>query len=328
MKLARYLSFTASQPSTVFRTLSRIPARASAVWRTRGASRSLGYLLYYSSHYTGIPVDAMWWKYEMRSQRDSVVRTRVLDFDMLVDLNDRGISRQLWLEGCREFGAVDAYRRELRRLEEAVEGKVGIMDVGANTGYYVLIAGHTLDNARILAIEPAPANVELLSKNVQISGFDERVNVTQGALSSDTGTRRFYLSAQSNVHSMERPTEKSIEVPTWRLDDFLRLKGVNPNEVHVIRMDTEGHEAEILKGAENTLGGSTPMLLFIEFHANLARDGRLAGAIARLRRFGFTIAYACVDYFTGPVEEFHTYEALEDALRRHEAAEVFLTRGY
>jgi len=180
---------------------------------------------------------------------------------------------------------------------------------------------------QILAVEPAPANVELLSKNVQASGFDGRVNVTQGALSSDTGRGRFYLSAQSNLYSMERPTETSIEIRTWRLDDFLRLKGVDPNEVGVIRMDTEGREAEILKGAENTLGGSRLMLFSVESHANFARDGRLAAAIGRLRRFGFTIAYACVDYFIGPVEGFRTYEALENALRRHEAAEVFLTRG-
>jgi hypothetical protein len=106
------------------------------------------------------------------------------------------------------------------------------------------------------------------------------------------------------------------------------MKGLEPKDVHVLRMDTEGHELSILLGMKKVLNSNTPLLCFIEFHDILLKDGRIYKAIELLKEHNFYISYACVDYFIGRVEEFWNLDKLPDVLQRHSAAEVFLRRGY
>lgn len=328
MKIVNYWRKAITNPGISYRVVRRLLPRIATIWRTRGLIPAIGYPLYYFSHYTGLPIDAIYWKLLMKYYGQNLVKTKVLDFELFVDLDDRGISRQLWLEGVREHGAVAAYKRELLRLKDRVGQNITIIDVGANIGYYVTIAARVLQKSRIFAIEPAPTNVELLTKNVRLNGLEDRVDIIQAACSNFTGKSPLYLSTQSNVHSMEMVSHKWIEVPTWRLDDLVGYKGITPEDINVVRMDTEGHELEIIEGMEGILGYGGPLLLFIEFDARLLKGGKLKKLIEILNNAGFKIAYACNDYFTGTVEEFSSFRDLPDNLRRHNAAEVFLTRGY
>lgn len=327
MRFLRYLSRALSKPALTLGLIRRFPPRVGTVWKTRGVGRSIGFFLYYVSHYMGIPLDAPYWALVRLIQGKNLVKTQVLGREMLVDLNDKGISRQLWLEGVREHGAVAAFKQELQHLQKSLGTNLIILDIGSNIGFYVLVEASTVEG-KIYAIEPAPANIRLLSENVRLNSFAQRVDITHGALSNHTGTGRLFLSEESNVHSMERKSHKYIEVPTWTANEFLRIKGIQPHAVHVVRMDTEGHEANILEGMTDILNLSTPMLLFIEFHANLVQDGRLMKVISQLKEAGFRVSYACNDYFTGIIEEFGSLDVLSANLHRHAAAEVFLRRGY
>jgi len=330
MKLTRYLRLAFRRRDVVSKMLRHFLERVAKVSKERGIGKGIGYFLYYLSHYSGIPFDTAYWWLVKRCSRGRFVKARVLNFDMYLDLNDHGISRQLWLEGIREHSAVAGYKKELLHLREVLRSPLTILEAGSNIGYYTLMAYHTLKDVRIFAVEPAPDNVQLLQQNLKLNGLEKVVDVTKGGLSEQSGKMRLFLSSESNVHSMEynRSSGTYIDVPVWSIDDFLEMKGLKSKDVHVLRMDTEGHELSILLGMKKVLDSNTPMLCFIEFHDVLLKDRRIYKAIELLKKHGFYLSYACVDYFIGTVEEFWSLDELPEILQRHSAAEVFLRRGY
>ena len=328
MRAGRYLNKAFRNPLLTISILENMCKRIKYIIKNRGVWRGLGYLLYYFSHYTGVPIDGLYWKFVKIYYGKKYVKGKVLDFELFIDLDDRGISRQLWLEGVREHGAVEAYKRELLMLQKAVGGRIIILDIGANIGYYVCIAGNVLDNVKILAIEPAHSNIKLLMKNIELNKLDNVVEIVNCACSNFIGKSRLYLSEQSNVHSLEKVSNRWVEVPTFTVDTLIKSKGIKPNDVHVIRMDTEGHEVEILEGMKEIIDIGGPMLMFIEFDSRTLKNGKLDKAIKILKGAGFNIAYACNDYFSGTVEEFSELDYLPINLKKHSAAEVILKRGY
>ena len=325
LQLARKLL---SKPIVALKVTSKLPSSLVAVYQRGGLAYVAGYIAYYFAHYTGIPLDEAFWSWLKRKNRGSLLRARVLNHIMLLDIEDKGISRQLLLEGKREKGALEVFTRELKRLQEAVGDELLVLDIGGNIGYYVLIEAFVAPRSRIYAVEPSPVNVNLLKKNIQIHAIDHRVDVTTGAISNKTGKGVLFLSNQSNVHSMERLSGRSITVQTWTIDEFLSAKGLEPIKVQVVRMDTEGHEAKILEGMGNLLRGNYPLLLFIEFHNTLIRNGSIGKIVDLLNSAGLQFVYGCNDYFTGVVEEFYGLDDLPENLKRHAGAEVFLKRGY
>ena len=330
MKLTRYLRLAFRRRDVVSQIQRHFLKRVAKVSKERGIGKGIGYFLYYLSHYSGIPFDSAYWWLVKRRLGSRFVKSRVLNFDMYLDLDDRGISRQLWLEGIREHGAAAAYKKELLHLREILDSPLTILEAGSNIGYYTLMAYYTLKDVRIFAVEPAPGNVQLLQQNLKLHDLERIVDVTKGGLSEQSGEMRLFLSSESNVHSMEYSSSSGayIDVPVRSIDDFLEMKGLKPKDVHVLRMDTEGHELSILSGMKEVLDNNSPMLCFIEFHDILLKGGRIYKAIELLKKYGFYLSYACIDYFIGTVEEFWSLNELPEILQRHSAAEVFLRRGY
>ena len=157
---------------------SKLPSSLVAVYQRGGLAYVAGYIAYYFAHYTGIPLDEPFWSWLKRKNRGSLLRARVLNHIMLLDIEDKGISRQLLLEGKREKGALEVFTRELKRLQEAVGDELVVLDIGGNIGYYVLIEAFVSPRSRIYTVEPSPVNVNLLKKNIQIHAIDHRVDVT------------------------------------------------------------------------------------------------------------------------------------------------------
>ena len=71
-------------------------------------------------------------------------------------------------------------------------------------------------------------------------------------------------------HNINRvtPNEKFIEVNANTLDSLLQENGISVNEVNWIKIDVEGAELEVLKGAHNILSKSKDISLLIEIHSS------------------------------------------------------------
>ncbi len=130
------------------------------------------------------------------------------------------------------------------------------IDVGANIGSYTILAS-AVCKARSISVEPDPVTMDALRRNVQANRIDSRVQLVEEALGSKNGTARLTIGRDTLncITNDQHATTREVRICT--IDKL--LKGMKPI---FIKMDVEGHEENIIKGAENIL--ATPTLIAIQ----------------------------------------------------------------
>lgn len=157
----------------------------------------------------------------------------------------------------------------LRRL---VRPGMAVYDVGANVGFLSLIAARLVGpTGRVVCFEPLPQNVAQIEHNVRLNGFDH-VAVRSEALAATDEEAEFSVSAVSTWGKLRKigtvqDEIKTILVPVRRLDTVIAEQALP--DPHLIKIDVEGAEADVLRGAEQTLRRARPILL-IELHGTNA----------------------------------------------------------
>jgi len=150
-----------------------------------------------------------------------------------------------------EQPVLEAIRERLESGPAGVLVDVGAM-IGTHSCYLAGLARHT----EIRAFEPSPANLPLLLAN---AARWPTVHVHPLALSDREHLVRLQLDPENRGHTRvaERPDPGAdwIEAPATTLDAF-RLE-----EVRLVKIDVEGHENEVLWGAERTIRRWHPMLV-------------------------------------------------------------------
>ena len=112
---------------------------------------------------------------------------------MKLDLSDAGISKQLYLTGVHEANSTRQFREEMR------PGMV-LLEVGANIGYYALIATqHIRPGGRIVALEPSPVSLRSLQENLKLNNVEDMVDVYPFAAGSQSGHLPFYMVSKRNL---------------------------------------------------------------------------------------------------------------------------------
>jgi FkbM family methyltransferase len=148
-------------------------------------------------------------------------------------------------------------------LEFAREGTVAI-DIGANIGMFTVpLASAVGPRGRVLAIEPAHENVEMLAHNIDLNGF-ENVEIREIAVAAEDGEVLLQLGNDPAFHSTTtvvkaRATEDQVVVRAESLDSVWATAG-SP-EVSFLKIDTEGGELEILESARLLLAACQPAIL-------------------------------------------------------------------
>ena len=225
------------------------------------------------------------------------VERRVHDYRLLLDLDDRGISRSLLLFGTREVDHKII-------LERVVEPGMTVFDIGANIGYYVLMELGLIGGAGCLvAVEPSPANVELLKRNLALNNYRE-IAVIESAVSDQPGSKLFHLSHESNLNTfhdvgsgVNHLSGEQITVRTVTVPDLAAEFG--PPDL--IRMDVEGHEVEVIGGMLDAIrdGAMAPMILFETHLSRYSDDHDMAAVVAALFALGYTTRYLASSYQRG-----------------------------
>jgi len=175
-----------------------------------------------------------------------------------------------------------------------------VLDIGANIGYYtVLMASRVGKNGRVIAFEPNPAIYNELNDNIALNGFNN-VQTLHMALADTTGYSKFFFPSEGQeAHgSLARNctfAESRIEsVITDRLDEvLLRL---NINKVDLIKMDVEGAELLVIRGAKNVLGGQSKPIILFECAENqcVSFGFKVFDVLSEIAAFGYVIEQ--VDY--------------------------------
>ena len=138
--------------------------------------------------------------------------------------------------------------RWVRRVLSKIGGGT-LVDVGAFVGGYTLVGYKA--GATVVALEPEPSNFEVLLRNVKENGCGnvEVLNIAAGA---SPGRVAIYGSKLSSTGASIKGGEKVVGYVDVRpLDEIIERVGLN--RIDVLKIDVEGAEADVLRGAENTL---------------------------------------------------------------------------
>jgi FkbM family methyltransferase len=149
-----------------------------------------------------------------------------------------------------------------------------VVDVGAHAGHYTLISSKRVgQKGKVIAIEADPTNFEILNRNIQLNGLTNVIPLNYAAYSKQTKLK-LYLPVEESGFSIyntimvnrAKPEEKFIEVNANTLDNLLQQNGINHADINWIKIDVEGAEFEVLKGATNILSNSKSIALLVEIH--------------------------------------------------------------
>ena len=181
------------------------------------------------------------------------------------------------------------YEPELAYLEKLLSpGKVFI-DVGANYGVYTLVASRLVGAAgKVIALEPTAQSFTVLRQNIALNHFTN-VLAFQVALKDTPGKAWLYHGWDPVGNSLGMDPlcgEEGEEVQTESLDNLLEENGVD--RVDVIKVDVEGAEELVLRGATKTLTTHSPVVIF-EFNPGCADHLGLSpyGARNLLKSLGY-----------------------------------------
>jgi FkbM family methyltransferase len=170
------------------------------------------------------------------------------DYRLFVDVSRTTAQGLLYLKGSR-------FVDEKMLVDELVKPGMTAVDVGANIGYYMLLLSTRVgNNGTVICLEPDPENLTELSRNLRCNQV-ENAEVVESAVGETDGEVRFQSGKNGNVSE-----SGDISVPLVKLDSVLEGR-----ECDFIKVDVEGYEGSVLRGAKETIQNKTPKLL-VEIH--------------------------------------------------------------
>jgi FkbM family methyltransferase len=129
------------------------------------------------------------------------------------------------------------------------------LDIGANCGFYAMIAATKKLASEVIAFEPDPGNRAKLMRNIEANGLGEDIWVLDYALGDKTGAVTLTEGSQWNrgesylAQDTMPAGETTHKVRVVRFDDEFKIKGKRV----FVKMDVEGYEFQVIDGMERTL---------------------------------------------------------------------------
>lgn len=219
------------------------------------------------------------------------------------DSRDRLIGKRLFVDRAYERGYIESALGTLvggGYLDRSGRGTV--LDIGANLGMIAIALLRHGWFAGAIAVEPAPAAVRLLEHNVAQNGLGDRVRCVAAALSSSPGERLLEISSFNSGDNRIRRDARSgawreeeretIAVPVRTLDGLFDHGAHDRayDDIRLVWMDVQGHEAQCLAGGATFLTRGVPVVT--EFWPyGIERSGITAAEYERTLAVSFTHFY-------------------------------------
>ena len=143
-------------------------------------------------------------------------------------------------------------------------------DIGANVGFYSLLASKLVGSGKVFAFEPAPRNLSYLKKHLALNRVTN-VEVLAIAVSDRNGTCSFEIEETGFMGHLSG--EGEITVPTATLDSLVEEGKVLPPDY--VKMDIEGEELLALRGAACTFQRFRPVLFLATHGKQIEKECRL-----------------------------------------------------
>ena len=147
------------------------------------------------------------------------------------------------------------------------------LDIGANIGYYTLLASTINPDVKIISFEPAPSVFLYLKSNIELNG--NRATAVQKAISDKEGELEFFVSRNpkyvgiadhhltstgsfDKVQADRTTLLESVKVDTITLDRFVQVEGLN--NIDLVKLDTEATEHLVLAGGRQVFSEQKPTI--------------------------------------------------------------------
>jgi FkbM family methyltransferase len=192
--------------------------------------------------------------------------TRGFDVAMWIGTAGRGLRSTL--PHGEVVRLTPACRRTFWNLEEyeafraATQPGDVVIEAGAHTGAYtVLFAQWVGATGHVFAFEPVPSIARELRAQLTLNRVADRVTVIGAAVAEGAGTLSLTRPALPGD-----PDAHRLAVPTVGLDEFCAERGARPR---LVKVDVEGAELSVLRGARATFAAARPGHVFVEMHPSL-----------------------------------------------------------
>ena len=200
---------------------------------------------------------------------DYTALTRTIyNHKIYVDTRDISLAPHILLDGFWEMWITKIFIG-------LIQPGMTVVDIGANIGYYSLIAGsHVGDKGKVISFEANPKVFRLLAKSMEVNGFysrselvnkgvmDKAGELTFKSLRDHHGSSGFFI--PEAVAEQFRDQIEKINVPCLSLDEFFRGRD---GRVDVMKIDAEGAENSIIAGAMETLTRNPQIKILMEYTA-------------------------------------------------------------
>ncbi len=154
----------------------------------------------------------------------------------------------------------------VRLLQNLCRPRSHVLDVGANLGLMAIPILASVSDVRVISYEPSPNSLPWLKQTIVECGFGSRWEVVEKALGVETGITKFSISHVRHglfdglKHTGRAPEKDQIDVELTTLDaEWQRMD--NP-PVSVIKIDVEGGEFAVLRGAIECIKHTRPFVMF------------------------------------------------------------------
>jgi FkbM family methyltransferase len=168
-----------------------------------------------------------------------------------------------------------------------------VCDIGANKGSFIYWLSCWVRDGRVVAFEPQPELAGALANVCRAIGLSN-VKVEAKAVYSHSGEQDFFVptghqpGASLHRKALESESFTTLSVPLVALDDYFDEK----DKVALLKIDVEGAEFGVLKGAERILRQHAPLLVFECENRHLA-SGNVQDVFSRLRTLGYEGSFVC-----------------------------------
>lgn len=204
-------------------------------------------------------------KWRLLSLLETIVFSKKFGFSLKTNFGfkfhvDNSYALRQYVNSCEKVLSLTL----IRLLKELQFSRVAFIDVGANRGWYSLLAA-SFPNTSVYAFEPQKSLVGLIQNNAAMNDANHRIEVFNVALASNSGVRKFRLSHNQNdgLAGLETPFAlgKSIEIEISTLDSALLPKVITSDfEEVILKLDCEGSEFEIVKGGTEFIRRFRPVI--------------------------------------------------------------------
>jgi FkbM family methyltransferase len=183
--------------------------------------------------------------------KPNLVSTDTRVGEMAVYKNDKVVSYALRLYG-------EYCNAEVEIMSNFLNKDSLYLDIGTNVGYHIL-GVHKKTGCKAIGFEPHIKHFAVASYNCQTYADIALVNAALSDTAGDITLTDFDESIIENYGEVKIPTgevEKTISAKAMRLDD------IGLSACHVMKIDVEGNEMNVLNGAENTINTFRPVIMY------------------------------------------------------------------